>query len=177
MTRVGIPGGASGKEPASQWRRLKRHKFDPWVGMIPWRRAWQATPVFLPGNPVDRGDWLAMVCRVAKSGICLKQLSMHTHTHTHTMTRIVFPVGKSSGDHIWSIVFCNYSICFEWMPPLSLHLLPLPSTSLRLNSLLVIDTLGISTTLESPVLFPCFTHTFILYYIRFTSLASDNTNT
>ena len=24
--------------------------FHPWVGKIPWRRAWQATPVFLPGE-------------------------------------------------------------------------------------------------------------------------------
>jgi len=24
--------------------------FDPWVGQIPWRRAWQPTPVFLPGE-------------------------------------------------------------------------------------------------------------------------------
>ena len=24
--------------------------FDPWVGKIPWRRAWQPTPVFLPGQ-------------------------------------------------------------------------------------------------------------------------------
>ena len=24
---------------------------DPWVGKIPWRRAWQPTPVFLPGEP------------------------------------------------------------------------------------------------------------------------------
>ena len=23
---------------------------DPWVGNIPWRRAWQSTPVFLPGE-------------------------------------------------------------------------------------------------------------------------------
>ena len=28
--------------------RLKRRGFDPWVGKIPWRRAWQPTPVFLP---------------------------------------------------------------------------------------------------------------------------------
>ena len=27
-----------------------RHKFSPWVGKIPWRRAWQPTPVFLPGE-------------------------------------------------------------------------------------------------------------------------------
>ena len=24
--------------------------FDPWGGKIPWRRAWQPTPVFLPGE-------------------------------------------------------------------------------------------------------------------------------
>ena len=24
--------------------------FDPWVGKIPWRRAWQPTSVFLPGE-------------------------------------------------------------------------------------------------------------------------------
>ena len=28
----------------------KRRRFDPWVGKIPWRRAWQPTPVFLPGE-------------------------------------------------------------------------------------------------------------------------------
>ena len=24
--------------------------FDPWVGKIPWRRRWQPTPIFLPGE-------------------------------------------------------------------------------------------------------------------------------
>ena len=24
--------------------------FDPWVGKSPWRREWQPTPVFLPGE-------------------------------------------------------------------------------------------------------------------------------
>ena len=28
-----------------------RCRLDPWVGMIPWRRKWQPTPVFLPENP------------------------------------------------------------------------------------------------------------------------------
>jgi len=27
-----------------------RPGFDPWVEKIPWRRAWQPTPVFLPGK-------------------------------------------------------------------------------------------------------------------------------
>ena len=47
----GFPGGARGKEPTCQCRRQKRYGFDPWVGKIPWRRAWELTPVFLPGEP------------------------------------------------------------------------------------------------------------------------------
>ena len=44
----GFPGGASGKEPTCQCRKHKRCRFDPWVGKIPWRRASQPTPAFLP---------------------------------------------------------------------------------------------------------------------------------
>ena len=40
----------SGKESACQCERNKRHGFNPWVGKIPWRRKWQPTPVFLPGE-------------------------------------------------------------------------------------------------------------------------------
>ena len=34
----------------------------PVLGKIPWRRKWQPTPVFLLGNPMDRGAWWATVC-------------------------------------------------------------------------------------------------------------------
>ena len=47
---MGFPGGISGKESTCQCRRSKRHEFDPWVGKTPWGRAWQPTPVFLPGE-------------------------------------------------------------------------------------------------------------------------------
>ena len=33
-----------------QCREYKRCGFDPWVGKIPWRRKWQHTPEFLPGE-------------------------------------------------------------------------------------------------------------------------------
>jgi len=50
---LGFPGGASGKEPVCQCRRNERHKFHLWVGKVPWRRAQQPTPAFLPGiSPV-----------------------------------------------------------------------------------------------------------------------------
>ena len=40
----------NGKEPAYKCRRHKRCRFDPWIGKIPWRRTWQPTPVFFPGE-------------------------------------------------------------------------------------------------------------------------------
>ena len=30
--------------------------FNPWVRKIPWRREWQPTPVFLPGESQGRGS-------------------------------------------------------------------------------------------------------------------------
>ena len=38
------------QEPARQCRRCKRHGFFPWVWKISWRKAWQPTPVLLPGE-------------------------------------------------------------------------------------------------------------------------------
>ena len=44
---MGLPQWLSSKESAQQWRR---HGFDPWIGKTPWRRVWQPTPVFVPGE-------------------------------------------------------------------------------------------------------------------------------
>ena len=76
---MGFPGGANGKELACQCRRCKRHGYDPWVGKIPWRMAWQPTAVFLPGESMDSGAWWAMVHGVAKSQTWLKWLSMQQY--------------------------------------------------------------------------------------------------
>ena len=47
---MGFPSGTRGRESACQCRRCKRLGFSPWVGNILWRKAWQPTPVFLPGE-------------------------------------------------------------------------------------------------------------------------------
>ena len=65
---------ASGKEPVCQCPRHKRHRFSPWLEKIPWRRAWQPTPVLLSG-----GVWQAAVRRATKRGTWLKPLSTHHH--------------------------------------------------------------------------------------------------
>ena len=50
LSNTGLPRWLSGKESTCHCRRCKRHGFDPWIGKIPWRRKWQPTPVFLPGE-------------------------------------------------------------------------------------------------------------------------------
>ena len=68
-----LSSSSSGKESTCQWRRCKRHRFNPWARKIPcWK--WQPTPVFLPGRIPYRGAWRATVHRVAKS---------HTWLSTH----------------------------------------------------------------------------------------------
>ena len=64
MTVKGFPGGDIGREPAYQGRKPW---FDPWVGRIPWRRAWQPTS----GERSLAGPWC---CRVETQ---LKRLSMY----------------------------------------------------------------------------------------------------
>ena len=51
-----LPGfrAGSGKESTCRCRRCRRWGFDPGAGKIPWRRKWQPTPVFLPGESHGR---------------------------------------------------------------------------------------------------------------------------
>ena len=42
----GFPGGSDNKEPGCNVGDLG----SIWVGKIPWRRTWQPTPEFLPGE-------------------------------------------------------------------------------------------------------------------------------
>jgi len=38
------------KNPPANAGDIRDVEFNPWVRKIPWRRAWQPTPVFLPGE-------------------------------------------------------------------------------------------------------------------------------
>ena len=46
LAEWGLRQWLGGKKSA--WQR--RHEFNPWVGKNRWRRKWQPTPVFLPGE-------------------------------------------------------------------------------------------------------------------------------
>ena len=62
---------------------MKRPRFDPWVGKIPFRRAWQPTPVFLPGK-FHRQRSLAGYSTWGRRELDTVEQLTHTHTHTHT---------------------------------------------------------------------------------------------
>ena len=48
--QAGFPGDPRDKEATWDYRSPGRHRFDPWVRKIPWRRKWHPPPVFLPGK-------------------------------------------------------------------------------------------------------------------------------
>ena len=92
-SRLGFPGGTSGKEPACQFRRHDRHEFDPWVRRIPWRRRWFPGNPFQYSrleNPVDRGAWEATVHGVTESQTRLSTAQPRdAYLHTGLETTVV----------------------------------------------------------------------------------------
>ena len=71
------------KNPPATW---ETYVFNPWVRKILWRREWQPTPVFLPGE----SPWTKEPGGLQSMGLqemdTTKQLSTARNTHTHTHT-------------------------------------------------------------------------------------------
>ena len=110
--------GVTGKEPACQCRRCKRHGFDPCVRKILWRGEWLPTSV-LSGEFHSSGEknLVATVHGITRAGhdwsnwvhiytvmyglssTQLKRLSTHAHAHTHTAVYIenLLPVYQLTG--------------------------------------------------------------------------------
>ena len=65
------------ENPSANIGRLKRHRFDPWIGRSPGGEHGYLLQYSCLENPMDRGAWQAAVHRVAQSQTQLKQLSMH----------------------------------------------------------------------------------------------------
>ena len=62
-----------------------RHGFNPWVGKIPWRRAWQPTPVFLPRESHESRSLVGYSPHGCK-GLDRTEATWHAHTQeTHRL--------------------------------------------------------------------------------------------
>ena len=82
----GFSGDARGKESACQFRRCKRHGFDPWVGKIPWRKKWQPTPIFLPGESHGQRSLAGYSSRGCEELDMTEELNTHTeHKDAHRL--------------------------------------------------------------------------------------------
>ena len=75
---MGFPGGSVVKNlPA--WQEVQEMWLHPWVGKIPWRRAWQPTPVLLPGESHGLRSLVGYSPLGHKESDMTKWLSTHTH--------------------------------------------------------------------------------------------------
>ena len=75
---------------------MKRHGFDPWVGSIYWRREWQPTPVFLPGESHgQRGMVGYIVHGFTKSQTQLKRLSTEGYFNCFPVWAVMNRAAKS----------------------------------------------------------------------------------
>ena len=103
---MGIPGGASGKKPTCECKRHRRHGFDPWARKIPWRRTYQPTTVFLPGESHGQRSLGDTFHSVAKSWTWLKHLGTHVCVCMYVCVYIYIYIIKQNLK-----VWCNNPVC------------------------------------------------------------------
>ena len=60
---LGFPGGSEVKKITCQCRRCRWRGFNPWIGKIPWRRAWQG--ILAWRIPIDRGASMGLQTRLS----------------------------------------------------------------------------------------------------------------
>ena len=89
---AGLSRWASCKEPACQCRIHRRSGFHPWVGKIPWRRVWQLSPVFLPGESHGQS--------------CLAGYSPWGHKKLNTLEAISMPAPLSRDMRVYFSAVC-----------------------------------------------------------------------
>ena len=87
---MGFPDGRDGKESACNAGDLGS---IPGSGRFPWRRKWQPTPVFLPGESHEQRNLVGYSPWGCKELNETKQL-IHTHTSFTVITKywLKFPV-------------------------------------------------------------------------------------
>ena len=79
---LGCPRWLSGKDSACLCRR---HRSDPWVRKIPWRRKRQPTSVFLPGKAHGQGSLVGYIQFMGlESGLVTYDL-VTEHRHTYNL--------------------------------------------------------------------------------------------
>ena len=121
----GFPGGSAVKNlPATQETQEtqvlsqgqkgpleegRRHKFYPRARKVPWRRAWQPTSVFLPGESHGQRSLSGLYSPWGRKESDMTGMTEHTHRHTHTHMYIhmAFPI------YIHTIILNNVKLSID----------------------------------------------------------------
>ena len=97
-------------------RLCRRPGFDPWVGKVPWRRKWQPTPVFMPGESHGPRSLLGYSPWGRKELDTTERLHFHFHLrllHWQVSSFPVPPPGKPKT--------CGILVPWPGIEPGSLH--------------------------------------------------------
>ena len=85
---------------AKNTRFCMKRRFNPWVRKSPWRRAWEPTPVFLPGEShgqsslVGYSSWSLKESDTTEHACTCTWVRTHARAHTHTHTHTLFSCKK-----------------------------------------------------------------------------------
>ena len=101
----GLPRWLSGKNPPA------RHRIDPWVGKIPWRRKGQPTPAFLPGESHGQRSLTATVHGVAKDSDTTEHA--HTYARTYTCQELGRAPGKLGDQYGLLLLSAGWSVALD----------------------------------------------------------------
>ena len=125
---IGLPWWLSGTDSVCQCRR---HKFDPLVRKIPWRRKWQPTPVFLPGKSHGQrrlSGYSRWGCKSVRHNLLTEQPLYTWQNKWRNLKKIArkmsgtqsYSVGQDTGSVIysclrmvwrWILLTCRYILC------------------------------------------------------------------
>ena len=104
MRHMGFPRGSDGKESACN---SGEPGFNPWIGKIPWRREWQPTLIFLPGE--SHGQRSLSGC----SSYSGKELDTAEATNTH-VRHVAFLEHPASFSFL-CVSLVIQPLCFEYL--------------------------------------------------------------
>ena len=93
-----LPSASGGSDSKKICLQCERHGFDPQVGRIPWRRVWQPSPVFLPGE----SPWTEAPDGLQSMG---SQRVRHNSVIKHSMYKICLNSWSESVSHLLSHVW------------------------------------------------------------------------
>ena len=98
------------KKTTHQCRRPKRRErcgFDPWVRKTPWRRAWQPTPVFFPGESHGQRSLVGYRPWSHKESDMLKGLSMARTGMNNTLPYVSQSTYLKESSHVKESLLYN----------------------------------------------------------------------